>query len=152
MQENHIQVFIDSITHYFDQLNSPEAHDEITIDTPYLNENHSPILSDYTGVIGISGSNKGLVYFTAPQPLLVQILHSMSETDDSDANLTDLVGEVANTISGNARKYFGSAFDISVPFVFKGQPQTFLLPKDNHSLIIPIIWKDYQAGIVVYLQ
>ena len=148
MIEQKIQVFIDSVSDYFSQLNNGD----IVIEPPYLNENHHPIISDYTGVIGISGTDKGLVYFTAPKPLLQQILYCMKEGDDSDANLIDLVGEVANTISGNARKHFGSGFNISVPFIFKGQAQTVLFPKDKHSLVIPLKWQDYHAGIVVYLQ
>ena len=76
----------------------------------------------------------------------------MHEADDSEDNLVDLVGEVANTISGNARKQFGSEFNISVPFVFKGQPQNVILPKDKHSFVIPLKWKNHDAGIVIYLQ
>jgi chemotaxis protein CheX len=148
MVEKDIQIFIDSVTHYFNQL----KNGDITIDTPYLNVNHSPIISDYTGVIGISGNNQGLVYFTAPKLLLEQILQSMGETDRNDSNLFDLVGEIANTIAGNARNHFGPAFNISVPFVFSGQPNAVLLPKNNHSLIISINWHDQQAAIVVYLQ
>lgn len=146
--EKNFQVFIDSVTNYFDQLND----EDIAVDTPYLNENHTPVLSDYTGVIGITGSNKGLVYFTAPKDLLKQMLNSMREADDSEDNLVDLVGEVANTISGNARTQFGSEFNISVPFVFKGQPDNVILPKDKHSFVIPLIWKNSTAAIVIYLQ
>lgn len=146
--EKNFQVFIDSVTNYFNQLND----ENITVDTPYLNENHTPILSDYTGVIGITGTNKGLVYFTAPAPLLKQMLLAMREADDSEENLVDLVGEVANTISGNARTQFGPEFNISVPFVFKGQPDNVVLPKDKHSFIIPLNWKNSTAAIVIYLQ
>lgn len=146
--EKNFQVFIDSVTNYFNQLQD----DDITVDTPYLNENNDPILSDYTGVIGITGTNKGLVYFTAPVPLLKQMLVAMREADDSEDNLVDLVGEVANTISGNARTQFGPEFNISVPFVFRGKPENVILPKDKHSFIIPLNWKNNTAAIVIYLQ
>lgn len=146
--EKNFQVFIDSVANYFRQLQD----DEIVISTPYLNENHTPIVSDYTGVIGITGNNKGLVYFTAPKPLLEKILTVMQETDNSEDNLVDLVGEVANTISGNARSQFGSEFNISVPFVFRGQPDSINIPKDRHSFVIPLEWKGQMAAIVIYLQ
>lgn len=146
--EKNFQVFIDSVTNYFSQLND----NDIVVDTPYLNENQTPILSDYTGVIGITGNNKGLVYFTAPTPLLKQMLLSMREADDSEANMVDLVGEVANTISGNARTQFGAEFNISVPFVFKGRPEHVILPKDKHAFVIPLVWKNCTAAIVIYLQ
>lgn len=125
MIEKRFQVFIDSVANYFSQLND----DEIVIDTPFLQENHVPVLSDYTGVIGITGNNKGLVYFTAPESLLHQILTTIKENDQGEDNLVDLVGEVANTIAGNARTEFGDEFNISVPLVFKGQPENVMLPK-----------------------
>lgn len=146
--EKNFQVFIDSVANYFNQLHD----DEIVIDTPFLQENHVPVLSDYTGVIGITGNNKGVVYFTAPLALLNQILTTMKESDQSEENLVDLVGEVANTIAGNARTEFGDEFNISVPIVFKGSPETMMFPKDKHSFIIPISWKHNKAAIVIYLQ
>lgn len=146
--EKNFQVFIDSVANYFRQLND----ENIVIATPYLNENHTPIVSDYTGVIGITGNNKGLVYFTAPKPLLEKMLVVMQESDHSEDNLVDLVGEVANTISGNARSQFGPEFNISVPFVFRGQPDSINLPKDRHSFVIPLEWKNLTAAIVIYLQ
>lgn len=150
MIEEDFQVFIDSVINYFQQMNDAD----IVVDTPYLNENQTPIFEEYTGVIGISGNNKGLVYFTASKPMLLKILQIIQETDDSEDNLVDLVGEVANTISGNARRKFGDEFNISVPFVFKGQPETVLLPKDKdkHTFIIPLKWNDHQAFIGIYLN
>lgn len=146
--EKNFQVFIDGVANYFRQLND----EDIVISTPYLNENHTPIVSDYTGVIGITGNNKGLVYFTAPKPLLEKMLSVMQEADSSEDNLVDLVGEVANTISGNARSQFGPEFNISVPFVFRGQPESINIPKDKPSFVIPLEWKSLTAAIVIYLQ
>lgn len=146
--EKNFQIFIDSVTNYFHQLHD----DEIVVSTPYLNENHTPIVSDYTGVIGITGNNKGFVYFTAPKLLLEKMLTVMQEADRGEDNLVDLVGEVANTISGNARSQFGPEFNISVPFVFRGQPDTINIPKDKHSFVIPLEWKNQTAAIVIYLQ
>ena len=103
-------------------------------------------------VIGISGGQKGVVYFSATRQLLSSILDSMGEADKSEENYIDLAGEVANTISGNARKEFGSEFHISVPFVFKGAPQSIVLPNDERSFIIPITWHSQVGEIVVCLQ
>ena len=93
-----------------------------------------------------------MVYFSATRQLLSAILDSMGETDKSDENYIDLAGEVANTIAGNARKEFGSEFHISVPFVFKGSPQSIVLPNDERSFIIPITWNSQIGEIVVCLQ
>lgn len=148
MKEQKLQIFVDIIKNYFDQFST----EELVVDTPYLLENKQPRIHDYTGVIGISGAQKGVVYFTASRPLLEGILDSMGETDKSEDNYVDLAGEVANTVSGNARKEFGPEFHISVPIVFKGAPQSIILPKDERSFIIPITWQSQAGEIVICLQ
>ncbi len=148
MKEQKLQIFLDIITHYFQQF----SKEELVVDTPYLLENEQPKVHDYTGVIGISGVQKGVVYFSATRELLACILDSMGETDKSEDNLVDLAGEVANTIAGNARNEFGSLFHISVPLVFKGAPQRIILPKNERSFIIPVTWQSKVGEIVVCLQ
>lgn len=148
MDEQKFQVFIDSVVKYFNQLKS----DDVVVQTPYLTEKQEFIVYDFTGVIGITGNKKGLVYFSAPTKMLNMMLKALGETDTSEAILVDLVGEVANTIAGNARTEFGADFNISIPFVFKGAPDNIMLPKDKNSFIIPIDWKDETAAIVVCLQ
>ena len=148
MKEQKLQIFVSIITNYFKQF----GDEELIVDTPYLLENQQPKVHDYTGVIGISGVQKGVVYFSATSELLHSILDSMGETDKSEDNLVDLVGEVANTISGNARNEFGPEFHISVPFVCKGSPQSIILPKNGRSFIIPVSWRSQIGEIVVCLQ
>ena len=148
MKEQKLQIFVSIITNYFKQF----GDEELIVDTPYLLENQQPKVHDYTGVIGISGVQKGVVYFSATSKLLDSILDSMGETDKSEDNLVDLVGEVANTIAGNARNEFGPEFHISVPFVCKGSPQSIILPKNGRSFIIPVSWRAQIGEIVVCLQ
>lgn len=148
MKEQKLQIFLKIITNYFNQFGS----EELVVDTPYLLENKQPKVHDYTGVIGISGVQKGVVYFSATREILSRILDSMGEPDKSEDNFVDLAGEVANTIAGNARNEFGPEFHISVPLVFKGSPQSIILPKDERSFIIPVTWQGQVGEIVVCLQ
>ncbi len=148
MKEENMQVFVDIVKNFFNQL----GMEEVIVDTPYLLENDVPRILEYTGMIGISGAHKGVVYMTSSRDLLKETLHSMGEPDDSEVNIVDLVGEIANTISGNARKEFGSDFHISVPIVFKGAPQTMMLPKDERSCVIPIEWRSQVGEIVICIQ
>ena len=148
MKEQKLQIFLNIISNYFDQF----GREEIVADTPYLLENKQPKVHDYTGVIGISGVQKGVVYFSATRGLLSSILDSMGETDKSEEMYVDLAGEVANTIAGNARTEFGAEFHISVPIMFKGSPQGIVLPSDERSFIIPITWLSQLGEIVVCLQ
>lgn len=148
MKQQKLNAFVNIVRHYFAQFN-----EELVIDTPYLVENDiSPKLHDYTGVIGISGVKRGIVYVTASKELLNSVLKEFGEPDKNDDNLIDLVGEIANTIAGNARTEFGSEFHISIPLVFKGSAQSVALPKKERSFIIPIMWKSQVGEIVICLQ
>lgn len=148
MKEKRLQVFIDGVQNYFTQINKYD----ITVGTPYLVENKNPPASDITGVIGITGPITGCVYFSAPSDLLKHLLMSIEEPDLSVDNQMDLVGEVANTISGNARSEYGPEFNISVPFVMKGIPDEIHLPRNSRSFVIPIDWKEHTANIVICLR
>ena len=148
MSEDKIQIFIDSVVHYFNQTST----EEVKIGTPFLEENASPQAMDYTGIIGISGQYKGTVYFTAPAILLKHLVMNLGESDTSEGNLIDMVGEVANTLSGNARHDLGKEFVISVPVVVQGAPSNAHLPSELRSYVIPISWKSYSAAIVICLS
>lgn len=130
MKEDKLQVFLEGVQKYFHQVMDPE---ELVVGTPYLVENTVPSAKDYTGVIAISGQNVGIVYFTAPKELLERLLMLMGETEISEAFFTDLVGEVANTIAGNARSEFGEKFEISVPIVLRGAPDEIMLPRKDRD-------------------
>lgn len=148
MKEQDMQVFVDIVKHFFKQL----GHAELEVDTPYILESSTPRVQDYTGVIGISGSQRGVVYFTASTDLLKCILDEVGESEQNESNYADLVGEIANTISGNARTEFGAEFHISVPLVFRGTPESVILPKSERLFIIPIRWQEQTGEIAIYLQ
>lgn len=148
MQDKRLTVFVQTITHYLNQT----TNGGINLGTPYLNDNSEPMAYDYTGIIGISGSHKGCVYFTAPRALISHMLVKMGETDLSDSNFNDMVGEVANIISGNARQELGPEFMISVPVVIRGELEEIHLPDTVRSYVIPLFWNNYRAAIVVSLE
>ena len=99
LKEAEIRTFIEGTTNYFET----SAQQAATVGSPYLVTDGNPGAYVYTGVIGISGSRKGIVYFTAPRGMLTVLLMRMQETDTGDENIKDLVGEVANTISVSMR-------------------------------------------------
>lgn len=148
MSEEILQVFIDGALRYFQHTSDKE----VSVGTPYLVNNTEPTAFDFTGVIGVSGPMKGCVYFSAPRVLLKHLLLSLGENDTQQDNLTDLVGEVANTIAGNARSTFGKDFMISVPLVIQGSPDQIHLPKELRSYVIPVYWKAYSAVVVICFE
>ena len=148
MSEETLNVFIDGAVKYFQHA----SIEDVKVGTRYLNENTEPAAFDYTGIIGVSGFKKGCVYFSAPSVLLKHLLLSMGEKDTKEEHLIDLVGEVANTISGNARSSFGKDFMISVPLVIQGAPNSIHLPADLRSYVIPVYWKAYSAFVVICFE
>lgn len=148
MSEKALEVFIDGVLNYFQHA----SDNVIKVGAPYLHNNTEPATLDYTGIIGVSGCYKGVVYFTAPKVLLTHLLLSLGESDTSMENIADLIGEVANTISGNARSEFGQNFMISVPTVARGRLNESHFPQALRSYVIPIYWKSYHAAVVVCLE
>jgi chemotaxis protein CheX len=147
LKEAEIRTFIEGATSYFEI----SAQQSASVGSPYLVTDGNPGAYDYTGIIGISGTRKGIVYFSAPRGMLAVLLMRMNETDTSDENIMDLVGEVANTISGNARRDFGRSFIISVPTIVAHDVEKITAPYSK-SYVIPINWRKHSAKLVVCLE
>ena len=136
-------VFLSSISAFFAQIDD----ESVVIDTPYLNNNKNAVGYDYSGMITISGPLEGCVYVSAPSNILREIIKVMGEPDSSITMMKDLLGEMANTISGNARTEFGADFIISPPKIIEGIPSIPYLPKDRQSHVTPFTWRGYKAVI-----
>jgi chemotaxis protein CheX len=148
ISEAEVGVFVDGVLHYFDTTVNQAA----ICGTPFLSMHSEPDISDFTGVIQINGKRSGMVLFTAPKSMLSVMLMRMQETDMSHENLCDLVGEIANTLSGNARRNFGHQFNISVPAVISGRSKPIAYPPTARPIVIPIDWRNYHARLVVCLN
>ncbi len=145
MDEAQIRCFVGILQRYFEKQNGRAAE----IGSPFLGDPGALPVHDFTGVIGISGSCRGCVYFTAPGALLKEMLLRGGESDVSDANLADLAGEIANTVAGNARREFGQDFLISVPVVVRGREQHITVHKGVKAYVIPFRWHKLDAALVV---
>jgi chemotaxis protein CheX len=84
--------------------------------------------------------------------MLTVLLMKMNESDVTHENLCDLVGEVANTISGNVRRDFGRDFAISAPTVLSGTGAPIAVPRGCRPVVIPLHWRGHAARLVVCLQ
>ena len=143
-----VGVFVNAVLNYF----STAVQQRAQCGTPHLALNAHPEIADYTGVIRISGKRTGLVAFTAPKSMLSVMLMRMQESDMGHGNLCDLVGEVANTLAGNARRDFGLQFRISVPEVLAGRAGQLDYPAASRPIVIPIEWRNYHARLIVCLR
>jgi chemotaxis protein CheX len=143
--EAEVGVFVNSVMHYFETAVQQPAACGI----PHLALRRRPELSDYTGVIRISGRSDGLVFFTAPRSMLRVMLMCMRDTDLSHDHLCELVGEIANTLSGDAQRNFRHQSSVSVLSVVHDRDAPMVYPPDSRPIVIPIAWRSYQARLVV---
>jgi Predicted inhibitor of MCP methylation, homolog of CheC len=148
LEERDIRAFVYGTTRYFEVA----AQQAATVGSPFLVTQGTPEVHDYTGVITVSGRRNGVVYFSAPRGMLTVLLMKMNESNVTHENLCDLVGEVANTISGNVRRDFGKDFAISAPTVVTGAAGPIELPAGCRPVVIPIHWRSHAAKLVVCLQ
>ena len=128
MTKVELETFVEGTTHYF----ATAANQPASVGSPYIVHDGRPTIQEFTGVINIAGKRRGIVYFTASRPMLTVMLMRMGETELTQENMCDLVGEVANTISG--------------------EPEKIVTPDNIRSFVIPINWRSHSAQLVVCLE
>lgn len=148
MTEDELRVFVVGAARFFGIISQTSAQ----VGTPYLREASDRVMSDFSAVIGISGVRRGCVYYTAPRAKAEALATLFGETDLSDEICGDVVGEIANTISGNAREHLGAGFLISVPVVIRGRADDVQFPDDAPAFVIPIHWSGHRSTLIICLK
>ncbi|MDR0770953.1 MAG: chemotaxis protein CheX [Burkholderiales bacterium] len=144
--EQEIDVFVGAVNHYFDQITGEKAK----IRSSFLAEGDiRPPIYDFTGLISIGGDYRGCIYFSATRVMLMRLLLAMREPRQTDPHLLDAVGEIANTLAGNAREHFGETMAISVPMTFQGAAERLRMTVRERPYVIMIKWKQYEAAVIV---
>ena len=148
MKDEDIQVFITCARRYFHSI---DASSPLVIEPPFVKNRVEPFL-EYTGIISISGRAKGVVCFTTNSDLLRQILAELHDEPKDENAIRDLAGEIANTLAGNAREEFGKNFLITVPVVVTGQDFDFPFPENARNYVVPLVWRNQHAYLLVCLE
>ena len=148
MEEAILKIFAQSITRYFATVTGSEA----VLGTPYLSDDDSDSVAfDFSAIIGITGSHRGNIYYTAPREKLHALLPLIGESAPDERLCAELVGEITNTISGNAREQLGAGFMISTPFIIEGKPSV-RAARDTTCYILPVSWNNHSSRVLVSLQ
>jgi chemotaxis protein CheX len=146
LQETELKLFIDSVRRYFQVITKQEPQ----ITSAFLGtgdvEGH-----DFNGIVTFSGSYNGHVIVSMPPQLLRELLLLQGETDLSEGNLLDAVGEVANTLGGNARKTLGTGLQISVPVKLHGTSGIRARVR-KHPYVITLRWNHQPALVCVDME
>lgn len=144
-----IRVFAEAASNFFEQSTRSKA----SVRTAYMMETSEAVVwNDYQGLIELDGSYRGSVAFSAPRGLLSHVLLLMGESDYSDASHRDIVGEIANQMSGYARRHFGENMEISPPKVLVERRGLAKSGLEGAPFVIPMNWDRYEAHLVVSMQ
>lgn len=113
---------------------------ETTIERPRARETPGAEY-DYSGIIAFSGNIVGTVVVSFQRDAAIKIVEKFAgspiEPDTSD--FADALGELANMITGAAKKDLGSEASISVPTVVMGKGHTVARPSDVPCLVVPCV-------------
>jgi chemotaxis protein CheX len=146
--EHILKIFASSILRYFNTTTGEVAR----LGTPFLGSNNETLALGFSAVIGISGSYRGNIYYTAPRDKLEHILLRIGEPS-ADGNLCgELVGEITNTIAGNAREGLGEVFMISTPFLLHGRNDVVKPVDGAPCFVLPIEWAGYSSRVLISLN
>jgi chemotaxis protein CheX len=144
-----IEIFSEAISTFFDRM----THSPAQVRTAYLLDQPEPILwNDYNGAIKVAGGFRGTITFSSPRGLLNEILVAMGEVHQSKAHFLDVVGEIANMLSGQARRHFGEALDIAPPIACERDGARIPRTAQGQAYAIPLTWGRYEADLVVHLD
>ena len=148
LSDAEVRVFSEAVTRYFRH----SGGDAAAVRAAFLHDGSAlPPTDDYTGLIALSGAWRGCVYFSAPTSMLRQLLATMNERGGHDAYL-DAVGEIANTIAGNARRHFGESLEISVPVTAAGSIERIKIGVRARPLVLAVEWRGLAALLVVDME
>ena len=70
----------------------------------------------------------------------------------NEALRLDLIGEIANTLAGNARRHLGPDFHISTPKVISGDLDAAAFGLSPRCFILPFRWKSNVAELVISIS
>ena len=146
LNPDELKLFVESVRHYFRVLSKQEPQ----ITSAYLGTSELDGF-EYNGIVTFSGSYNGHVIVSMPPPLLKELLLMQGETDLSEGNLLDAVGEIANTLGGNARKTLGSGLQISVPVKLHGSSGVRARVR-KHPYVITLRWNHQPAMVCVDME
>ena len=154
MVKKTLDTFTASIINYFHN----NYNIDVEIGSPYLISDLNELRGDFTGVIQISGKYSGSCYFSTPKDLLKHLITSLEINGidiENEEVLCDITGEIANTLSGNARSVLGENFIISIPTVYRGKSSLEAITSDEktdeRTYAIPVNWQSQKAFLGINL-
>lgn len=110
---------------------------------------------DVSGLVGMVGDQvKGSLSITFDESLALEIMNRMlgEKPNEINAEVTDMVGEIANMICGGAKNELGEKgyeFGMATPVVVAGKDHTITHLVDGPKMIMPFSSNDGNAYLEI---
>ncbi len=113
---------------------------DVTVENDNV-ENSGSLHDTITGLIGLTGTHKGVLAVHVPNAVAMAITSSFLGMEVSEINedVEDAVGEIANMLGGNVKTVLtenGRDIDLSLPSTISGLSYTFQPAKDVIKVVV----------------
>jgi chemotaxis protein CheX len=139
MNEEFINSFLTSLNNVLSMM----ASLELSAGKPGLKKDEKA-RGDVSGLIGMVGpQTKGSLSISFEASLALEIMQRMlgESPKEINAEVTDLVGEITNMVTGGAKNILGEKgyeFEMATPMVVAGMGHTISHQSDGPKIIIPL--------------
>lgn len=122
-----------------------------------LTERANSFVNSVTAIVGIAGTNKGMLAIHIPEPTALVITSSflMMEVTEVDDDVKDAIGELANMVAGSIKADLteqGQDFKLSIPSVVCGAEYEIDCLTDSDGVSMPFSIEAGDFLVEFYLQ
>lgn len=107
-----------------------------------VSENYGILENSISGVVGLTGTKKGVLAIHAPHVVAFAITGNFLgiEPEEVNEDVEDAIGELANMIGGNVKSLLsekGRDIDLSLPSTVSGKEYGFHSIKGAEKIVLP---------------
>ena len=153
--EQFIQPFIEGTEEVFRDM----CNTETVPGRPYfVSKDEFETIWDISGIIGLSGEADGAVAISLKEETAFRLTGILTgkEYTTVDREVTDMLGEIVNIITGNVKNVFEKKhrIKITIPSIIKGKAHSIVWPSDKTRIIcIPFtIFDNHEICLSVAIE
>jgi len=155
--EQYIQPFIDGSEMVFKELFNTEIKAGRAF---FIMKDEFETIWDLSGIIGLSGEANGAVAISLKEETAFRLTSILTgnKYKSIDEDVTDMLGEVVNIVTGNVKNIFEKKhrIKITMPSIIKGKSHSIVWPSEKSRIIcIPFsifIDQEFCLSVVVEQQ
>jgi len=124
----------------------------------FVSKDEFETIWDVSGIIGLFGEVNGAVAISLKDVTAFRLTKTLTGQEHThvDSDVTDVVGEIVNIITGNVKNIFEKKYriKISMPSIVKGKAHSIVWPSEKTRIIcIPFsIYEDQELCLSVAVE